>query len=62
MEEKRHNLTFQELLEKSLHPERYAKRLEREGRASEKNRTKTGRKLPDVSNIEGPSDTDKEYD
>ena len=59
MEQKRRNLTFPELLEKSLHPARWKKEQERRQQESQpKTNTKTpgGRKLPDVSDIEKSAD------
>lgn len=59
MEQKRRNLTFPELLEKSLHPARWKKEQERRQQESQpKTNTKTpgGRKLPDVSDIENSAD------
>lgn len=56
-EPKRRNLTFPELLEKSLYPARWkreeARRLQQE---QQKSKTPGGRKLPDVSDIERPAD------
>lgn len=59
MEQKRRNLTFPELLEKSLHPARWKKEQERRQQESQlKTNIKTpgGRKLPDVSDIENSAD------
>lgn len=59
MEPKRRNLTFPELLEKSLHPARWKKEQERrmqQEQSQSKTKTPGGRKLPDVSTIENSAD------